>query len=310
MARPLLIANLQAGPAWRRANARRVLARALRDREVEVVESVSFAEAGERVRQAALGGRRVIAAGGDGTIQAIAATLIAAAPHCARIPTLGIVPLGRGNDLARSLGVPRGVAAALDLALSDRVGSLDVGQVEVDGARSLFVNALGIGFDAAVAWRAHGIPAPGFSGYLVAALWSIAVEPGPWHLQGVLGGEPWSASVTLMSLGNGATTGGGFQLTPGADPGDGALDFCCAQAPHRLAILDLLPRALLGKLRGDPRIRLGRLGGLELQADPGVPIHADGELLARAARWIRVTLLPAALQVARIDGTRGPSPAE
>ncbi|RMG44134.1 MAG: sphingosine kinase, partial [Acidobacteria bacterium] len=211
---------------------------------------------------------------------------------------LGILPLGRGNDLAGSLGYPRGWRRALAALDGGRAAPLDVGRARLDGRECLFVNALGLGFDADVARRARRLRLPGPAAYVAGVAGAVAAAPGPWRLRGTVDGEPVDREVTLLSLGNGPTTGGGFRMTPDADPADGFLDACWAAAAPRRSILLMLPRVALGRHGSDPRITLSRCRRLDLQAEPPIPGHADGEVLPPARR-IEVQLLPAALRVIR-----------
>lgn len=299
MLSPLVIANLQAGTALRRARLIRRLRALQRDGRLALVQTSTIDAAAQQIAAATQAGRRVIVVGGDGTIQQAVAALLSAVPQTpSQPPPVGLVPAGRGNDLCRSLGIPLDLDEALDVALAAAcVRPLDVGRAEIDGRPCVFTNALGVGFDAAVAVRARSLPLAGFPAYLVAALASVVREPGRWQLTAELAGEIRSGEFLLFTIGNGATTGGGFRITPQADPGDGELDFCAARARGRLDLLRLLPLALLGRHVTRPGVELGRLRAVAIESPRGVPVHADGEPLAAAARRIVVRLAAGAVQV-------------
>ena len=270
-----------------------------------MVETGSLEEGRQTVRRAAIEGRRIVAVGGDGTIQSAVSGFVLAARETSPESRLALVPAGRGNDLARSLRIPASFEAALQLALEGEAFCLlDAGLANVDGVQTVFANALGIGFDAAVAVRAKRVPLAGFPAYMAAALASLAIEPGPWRLLATLDGVPRTENFTLLSLGNGSTTGGGFRLTPDADPSDGRLDFCAGVGAGRWALLGLLPLALLGRHRNHPRITLGRCESVTVLAEGGVPVHADGEVLSAAAHRIEVRLLPGAVRVVTPDQSK------
>lgn len=295
---PLVVVNPRAGTRWRRDRIARLLSNGAAAGRLELVRTASLEEGRQAVRRAAIEGRRIVAVGGDGTIQSAVSGIVLAARETSPETRLALVPAGRGNDLARGLRIPAKFEAALRLALEGEAFCLlDAGLANVDGVQTVFANALGIGFDAAVAVRAKRVPLAGFPAYMVAALASLAIEPGPWRLTATLDGTPRTENFTLLSLGNGSTTGGGFRLTPDADPSDGKLDFCAGVGAGRGALLGLLPRALFGRHRHHPRITLGRCESVTVQADSGVPVHADGEVLSAAARCIEVSLLPAAVRV-------------
>jgi diacylglycerol kinase (ATP) len=263
---------------------------------VELARTASWSEGSDVARRAAESGRRVIAVGGDGTVQSAVSGLVLSGYPA---PELAIVPAGRGNDLARALGLPRRFEAALQLALDAPAARvLDAGLLTCDGIERVFANNLGIGFDGGVAARASHIPIRGVSGYLLATLASLAIDPGPWSLSVERDGVELAARrFTLFSVGNGPTTGGGFRLTPQADPSDGRLDYCSAEAASRWQVLRLLPRVLTGSHLRDARVESGPFSTLSICAERGVPVHADGELVARSAREIHVRLLAGRLRV-------------
>src|ERR687891_1708025 len=121
---PLVIVNPVAGGGRSAAVARR-LDGELRESAAEV-RWTSFAGEGEEIaRRACVDGRgRIVAIGGDGTLQEIVNGLLAAGRDA--MPVLGIVPSGRGNDLARSIGLPRGPLAAWRVAATADGGWADV----------------------------------------------------------------------------------------------------------------------------------------------------------------------------------------
>ena len=260
-----------------------------------VRETASAGEGSRAAREAAESGAGlVVACGGDGTVRSVAVGLLELPPD--RRPALALAPAGRGNDLARALGAPPagpGLVAAL-AAGGDRF--LDAGEALVDGRREVFVNALGIGLDGAIARRAAALPLPGLPAYGLAAAIAVLAGEAPWEVEGTVDDEPFAGPHTLVSVGNSPSTGGGFRLVPDADPGDGLLDACLARGAGRLVVLGFLPRVLRGTHGTDPRVRLLRFRRLVLRAPAGIPVHGDGEVLAVAAREVAVTVLPGALR--------------
>lgn len=278
-------------------------------RPITVREAGSREEGVRAAQQAAhAGASRVIAAGGDGTLQAVVTGLVAGAPDPSKRPWLGIVPSGRGNDLARALGLPRAPHAALELALAgDRTLPLDLGRLVVDGRETLFANAVGMGFDGDVAVRARRLPLHGLPAYALAALGTMAVRPGPWQMKGSIDGRPVEAPVTIFTVANGNTTGGGFVMVAAARPDDGLLDFGQIGPSHRSEILRFLWRALRADLAREPRFETGRFAGLTVQFVPGVPVHADGEIVSSRAREVTIEVLPAALRAIVPLGSKLPA---
>jgi len=254
----------------------------------------------------------VIAAGGDGTVQEVASGLLDAEDA-----VLGIVPLGTGNDLAKLLGVPKRPADAIRALLDAERAPIDAGTVRWrdDGApdrvhEAVFVNAVGVGFDALVAAEADRLKlVRGISGY-VAAVWkalrvwkqpevevrraqvAAGIEEAP---------EPiYRGPFFLAAASNGVSVGGGFRLTPEARIDDGLLDLCLVAGPLSLArILVLLPKAIRGRHLNEPEVTMDRVEAIALRLSAGVPIHVDGEVLTRSAVEVDITVQPGAFQVLR-----------
>jgi diacylglycerol kinase (ATP) len=188
-------------------------------------------DAGEAMTREAVrrGATLVLAAGGDGTVQAVSCGL-----HASGVP-MGVLPLGTGNLLARNLGVPLDLAEALEVALTGRDRILDVGQAVVgDAPQTCFVVMAGMGFDAEMMADAPG--------KLKAAVgWPAYVISGVRHLRDrqvrmeiVLDGAPAiSRPVRGVVIGNVGELQGGVALLPDAVPDDGVLDVVLL-APRRL----------------------------------------------------------------------------
>jgi YegS/Rv2252/BmrU family lipid kinase len=220
--------------------------------------------AAEAVRE---GERTVVAAGGDGTICEVVQGL-----HEAGGATLGVLPLGTGNDAARTLGIPLGLEAAARNLLAGATRSVDL----IRAGDRVVLNAIGIGLLGAINVNAASIKiVRGIAAYLGAAAGtlfsyecpSIALSNGSFEYRG---------GMTILAIHNGVTTGGGFRLTPAAVPDDGALDACLVEAtrvPARLARLVAAIRGTLGEQRGSHTLRFERL---ELKTDVRLPCHFDG----------------------------------
>lgn len=184
------------------------------------------------------GSRRVVVAGGDGSLHAVVSALHRR--HELGVDrVLGLLPLGTGNDFARTLGIPLDPEDAAQTLLDGAVRPMDllvdeVGQVVVNQVH------LGAGAEAgrkAVPWKERlgkigvGPVNLGRLGYPIGALLS-SVDPPVLRLRVEIDGEVVTDvdhPVLMVALGNGATVGGGLQLTPDADPGDGRIDVMIAR---------------------------------------------------------------------------------
>jgi diacylglycerol kinase (ATP) len=217
---------------------------------------------------AASGGRRILVAGGDGTVCEAAEGLAGAA-----VPTeLAVLPLGTGNDAARTLGIPLGLEDSARIAVSGATRTIDLIRV---GDR-LVVNAIGVGLTADINHRAARVKwVRGIAVYLVTAAVSMLRFRAP-AIRIVIGEREISSSMTILAVHNGPTTGGGFALTPRAVPDDGLLDATLVpDVPLRGRV-----QRLVGALRGTLHTMDGSVAfqtpALELHHDEPLPVHFDG----------------------------------
>lgn len=202
--------------------------------------------------------------------------------------TLGIVPAGTGNDIARDLGlVPRDPHAAGPLL----VAALEAGEVrDVDAVRCpqaagpgpagtrWFAGVLGAGFDAIVNERANGWRRPrGHLRYDLAILRELPVlRPRGYVLE--LDGETWTTAAALVAVGNSTSYGGGMRICPGARMDDGLLDVIVVRPLSRTAFVRLYPRVYRGAHVEDPRVTVRQVRRVRIHSE-GIVGYADGERL-------------------------------
>jgi diacylglycerol kinase family enzyme len=178
----------------------------------------------------------VVAAGGDGTVRAVAEELAGTET------VLGIVPLGTGNLLARNLGVPLDdIAAALVRALGDGKRTIDLGWVEAEGAeRQAFAVMAGFGIDAHMITETDD-DLKGKVGWLayVESLGRAvnASEVIEFEIQTDDADARTVLAHTLL-IGNCGMLQGGVTLLPDADPSDGKLDLLMLSAEGVVGWLD------------------------------------------------------------------------
>lgn len=231
------------------------------------------------------GDRWLVVVGGDGSLHAVVAALHRRGELGRAV--LGLVPLGTGNDLARTLGVALDPAAAARQLLAGRPARLDL---LVDDRGDVAVNAVNIGIGAAAARDARPFKGVlGALGYAVGAVRAGLRERG-WRLDvttddgALTQGAP---TVLHLIIGNGATVGGGAPVAPGADPGDGRVDVMVSRAVGRVQRLAYALRLRRGEHvdRGDVTTARAREVGWSAQRP--VPYAVDGELRPprREVRW-------------------------
>lgn len=252
----------------------------------------------------------IVALGGDGTIQEVAGGLAEA--RLARDPAdtrplaaLGILPAGTGNDLIKSLRLPADFAAACRRLCAGQPRALDLGRLhwreagDPDERERLFVNNVGLGFEGQVGWAANRLRLPlrGAPLYLLALLSVLAKLGNPRLALTWDGVESPARPLLLVSVGNGSTSGGGFKLNPLANPFDGRLDACAADARSRLEVLRLIPRGLKGTHLGLPGMESRRFTRLSVRGETPFAGHADGELLSERMLSADFEVLPGLLPI-------------
>jgi YegS/Rv2252/BmrU family lipid kinase len=231
----------------------------------------------------------VVAVGGDGTAHEVAKGCIGGGR------TLGVLPVGSGDDFAFALGMRRGdLAGALERLVAGEARFVDTGRVNGEP----FVNAAGVGFDADVATRVAAAPRRlrGLATYLWAVMTALgALDAAPVEVR-VDGIRVYAGRSLLVSTQLGPRTGGSFLFAPDASLSDGLFEVVVAGGLGRVGTLRLLPRVMRGAHLGHPAVHLFRGRSVELRWERAQPGHVEGEPLA-AGRTFRLDLVPASLRV-------------
>lgn len=262
---------------------------------VEIIESNDATH----IRAIALNGIKemfdiVVAAGGDGTINEV---VNAISDHFDKIK-LGIIPLGTGNDLARTLDIPFDPIEAFNLIDSGKTNKIDLVKLETENKTSYCINMSAGGFSGAVdeiidenmkkTW--------GPLAYMMGAITAIPnlVE---YKTKIISDGEEINIKEVLnIVIANGRTVAGGKQVAPFASPEDGLLDLIIVKNDSSLKLAALVGKLTLGLnyVDGDMVIHK-RVKNVEIIANPGMWFNIDGELLTKAP--IKFSVLPQAIEV-------------
>lgn len=253
--------------------------------------------------QAAQEGREVLAvAGGDGTIQEALNGLMAAQKEGLKLPILGVLPVGRGNDFAYGAGIPLDWRAAVSLLRTGQPKRIDLGYLR--GGRypegRYFGNGLGLGFDTLVVFEAErSRRLPGALSYLAGVVKTmVGFTHAPEYEIMLAEGEVIVTRCMLLSIMNGRRLGGSFLTAPQANMTDGLFDLCLAGHVRRREMPGLAVRFFTGSHVTDPRIRMLRSAGVRVRALTGtIPAHADGEPVCTAGELLEAAVVPSALEI-------------
>ncbi len=328
MNRVLIIANPTAGAGAGRVNKQRLVDIARRDIErersgraslqVEVAFETTREQVVHRARQATRDGFGVVvAAGGDGTVNAVASGLMeqktldakefGAATSSAKArdatPILGVLPMGTGNVFAFNLGIEGSLRAACRVIRQGHVRTVDVGTAralspdhEGDEER-FFLLMAGVGFDAKVvedtSLRLKYVLRD--FAYVVKVLQNgISHHGTPLRLRFAEGFE-YSNKSWLVMVGNAASYAWDIRFTSRAQLDDGLVDVCLFPFQNKVASVRQVLEVLTGRHIEHGQVEYWKTAGLTIESDEPVPVQLDGDEWTRTP--IAIGVLPGALKV-------------
>lgn len=247
----------------------------------------SLEHATDLAAAAANAGEVAVAFGGDGLIAAVAAGLRDTDG------VLGVLPGGRGNDLARVLGIPRDPVAACQVLSTGVVRPLDLGQA---GERT-FLGIASCGFDSEANRIANQTRlVKGNLVYAYGAIRALAAwRPARFELT-LADGRKHVVTGYSVGAANSKAYGGGMYAAPDAELDDGLLDIVTlAEMPKWRFIGSLMPKVFKGTHVHEPEVTVLRSSEVEIAADRPFTMYADGDPIAELPVTVRI--LPRAVKV-------------
>lgn len=236
-------------------------------------------------RWVARGIEGLVVVGGDGMLhmmlQAVAGSRT----------TLGVVPAGTGNDLARALGVPRtDPLAATDIVIAGHTRQIDLAKVDGQWISTI----LCAGIDSRVSERVNRMSWPrGRLRYDLGTVIELRdLRPRPYVVE--IDGDQYQLDALSVAVGNTPTYGGGIPICPRADPSDGLLDVTVIGAVGYRRIAPVYMRIIRGTHHEHPAVSTYRGKRISVAA-PGVTAFADGERIG--ALPLTLECVPAAANV-------------
>ncbi|MFO8028300.1 MAG: diacylglycerol kinase family protein [Cyclonatronaceae bacterium] len=292
---------------------------------VRIGHPKTLSEAVEMAREAGRSSPLVVAAGGDGTINAVA-TGIMDTGCC-----LGILPLGSGNDLARGLHIPKNLSGAVRLLRSGyelltggpetgkvRSGTIlrnmDTGRIAsmespepdpvLPSTPHRFLNTLGIGFDGEVAWNASQMRMNGgMMKYMRGVIRSLFTYQAT-GMTVTADGETISGRFLMATVANGPFEGSGIPVAPDADPTDGFFNLILIRDADTLSRLLLFIRVLFSGTSEGGLILIRKCRNVHISTSLPVMVHADGEMISARMNGLSAVIQPASLTVIGGQPTR------
>jgi len=251
---------------------------------VIIWETTKPLEAKDFTRNAiAQGAKKIIAVGGDGTINEVASVLVGTS-----IP-LGIIPLGSGNGLARHLNIPLNYKKAFQKVLVGASIKIDVGYIN----NKPFFCTAGIGFDAAVAHRFAGGKGRGLINYMKATLFTL------FKYQPILVSVNEGAleKVFSLSIANANQFGNDAFISPFSNIQDGQLELVKIEELNTIEAGILAVRLFKKNIHESNKVTVSTFKTTSIHYAKNAPIHIDGENLLTDNELLKITISPLALIV-------------
>ena len=248
--------------------------------------------------------REIVSAGGDGTLNEVVnglgpfgETADAGDEPASPLPTVGLLPLGTGNDAARSLGVPLDPSAAREVLDAGSTRTVDVGRVRGRRERYFVNSAIG-GVGGLVERR---LPA-GLKRWLGACSYRVAATAAMRHVPRYRVTAEWddgrqslrSVAYTVI-VANGSRAGGDVPVAPGARVDDGLLDLVVIECGPARRIPGLVWSVLRGEHPGREDVRRVRVESVSLRARPPMWVSLDGEVYGDVE--LEAEVVPSAIRV-------------
>lgn len=300
----LVILNPRSGNADELSRVRHLLRR-LPDLEIRETEHPGHARE-LAARAAEEGCRLVVSAGGDGTVNEVVNGL-SRDFSCSR---LGVLPLGTGNDFARSIGVPgNDLEAAVELLLAGDSRKLDVARARFGDAVHHFLNMSVGGFSTKVdreldAETKQRWGSLSYARSAVEALPELTPYRTRLRLVDAQGdAEELDLSLYVLVVANGRYVAGGIPAAPESRLDDGLLDVVAFPEMPASRIAALIPPTLLGRHVDHELVTVRRARRLEVEASPPMPFNVDGEPCGETP--VELSVEPRALEV--VVGPEPPS---
>jgi diacylglycerol kinase (ATP) len=238
----------------------------------------------------------ILIAGGDGSIGETINGLLKAAGTNGKLAPIGLLPLGTANDMAHNLKYPTDLKQAAQIIAGGKIRPVDLCQVN----DHYFANNSAIGLEPYITTVQNRIQwIKGTSRYLVAAVQGIMEKPA-WTGRLEWEEGSYEGPISLVTVCNGARSGGLFYMAPHADPFDGKLTVVHGYNASRPGMLKLLTQAMkpgAGSYVESPGVHEFHTRWLKVHLDQPSPAHIDGEILNTGIHDLEYRSLPGKIQM-------------
>jgi len=264
-------------------------------------------QAVEFARDAVIKGfRQIISVGGDGTLNEVVNGIYSQEKISRSEITIGMIPVGTGNDWGRMFGIPTVYEGAVRVIKDRKTQLHDVGTVSYYSGsvqqKRYFINIAGLGFEALVVKKTNKQKDKGKSNQalyfynLISSLVSYRITPA----EIIIDGKGTRASIFSVNVGNGRYCGGGMRQTPDALPDDGFLDVTVIREMGRIEIIRSLKLLYDGTILSHPKVDGYRCKNVIVNSESLLSVEADGESLGHTPA--EFSIIPSGINV--VYGTK------
>lgn len=259
-------------------------------------------EAIEFARQAAAEGfRRIASVGGDGTLNEVLNGIYTQDFCKPSEMTIGIIPVGTGNDWGRMFGIPLVYEGSIKVLSEFKTLTQDVGVVTYHVGekqeKRFFINIAGLGFEALVVSKTNKQKDKGKSSQAIyfLNLVSSLLSYKKVESEITIDGKSTRCRVFSINVGNGRYCGGGMRQTPDAVPDDGLLDITVIRDMTRFEIVKSLKLLYDGTILSHPLVDGYRSTNLKVTSEVPLYAEADGESLGHTP--LEFSIIPSGINV-------------
>lgn len=247
------------------------------------------------------GYRNFICVGGDGTLNEIINATFSQKEVPTNEITVGLIPMGTGNDWKRYYNFPDEPKEAIEVISKRNVKRQDVGEImnynKGEKKLSYFINIAGLGFDSTVARATNAMKKRGnrsFSAYFISMI-KCLIGYKHWDLKIQLNGKTLEGKFLSVSIGNGKYSGSGMLQTPNAVINDGLLDITLYNNVPKLKVAWNIKNLYNGKILNVSGVKSYRTHSLKIESPHEIFAEVDGEIIGDGPYEIRV--IPNSLNV-------------
>lgn len=229
----------------------------------------------------------VVSVGGDGTLNEISSALV----HTN--VSLGIIPAGSGNGLARHLHIPINVEESLKIINENYTDTIDTFLLN----NKRVVSIAGVGFDAFVAWKYDKTKTRGFWPYFRLALRSFFTYKSKKYIL-TIDNQTLERKALFVSFANSSQWGFNTKIAPHASLKDGKIDVCIMKKPSLLNAIFLAPKLFSGRIDQSQKMEIIKCESLQIQRSKNkkMHIHIDGEKKKRKP-YVELVVDPLSLNI-------------